>query len=285
MCSSRKLSCLILLAAASFAFCQTAPKPSLQDQAWQLLHAGVKDENTEKRTTAVRVLSLLTKNREATRLAEDALQDKRPEVRAAAAFALGEVRSTQSIPKLKAMVGDSETQVVIAAAHALLLMKDTSAYDVYYAILTGQRKAGHGLIGGQMETLKDPKKVAALGFEQAIGFVPFAGMGYEAVKVLRQDDSSPVRAAAAKVLADDPDPASGQALLEAAIEDKNWVVRAAALEAVARRGDPALLQKLGPMLEDDKDPVKYTAAATVLRLTAISKVKSNSRSKAPGTTR
>jgi len=265
---------LLLLTSACSSIAQPQPQPSLKEQAWQLLHTGVKEDNTEKRTTAVRVLSLLTGDKEAVKLAEDALQDKKPEVRAAGALSLGELHSTASIPKLKGMVSDKETAVVIAAAHALVLLKDKSAYEVYYAILTGQRKSGRGLIAGQMDTFKDPKKVATFGFEQAIGFVPFAGMGYDAVKVLRQDDSSPVRAAAAKVLADDPDPASGQALLEAAIEDKNWVVRAACLEAVARRGDPALLEKLGPMMEDDEDSVKYTAAAAVLRLTAISKTKS-----------
>lgn len=277
MSRTRNLSCLFWIAWSLCSGAQTAP--SLQDQAWQLLHAGVADDNTEKRATAVRVLSLLPNDKEAARLAENALLDKKPDVRAAGALALGEMRSTASIPKLQEMVADKETSVVIAAAHALLLLKDSSAYDVYYAILTGQRKSGRGLIGEQLDTFKDPKRVATLGFEQAIGFVPFAGMGYEAFKVLRQDDSSPVRAAAAKVLANDPDPATGQALLEAAIGDKNWVVRAAALEAVAHRGDPALLEKLGPMLEDDKDSVKYTAAAAVLRLTAISASKGKQKKK------
>ena len=282
MVRAHDLGCLLLWMVSSFCcFAQTGPKPNLKDQAWQLLHTGVADESTEKRATAVRVLSLLPNDKEAARLAENALLDKKPDVRAAGALALGEMRSTKSIPKLQEMVADKETPVVIAAAHALLLLKDSSAYDVYYAILTGQRKSGRGLIGEQLDTFKDPKKVAAFGFEQAIGFVPFAGMGYEAVKVLRQDDSSPVRAAAAKVLAKDPDPATGQALLEAAIGDKNWVVRAAALEAVARRGDPALLEKLGPMLEDDKDSVKYTAAAAVLRLTAISPGKGKQKKRKP----
>ena len=42
----------------------------------------------------------------------------------------------------------------------------------------------------------------------------------------QKDDSSPVRAAAAKVLARDPDPAATKALAEAAGDD-SWIVRAA----------------------------------------------------------
>jgi hypothetical protein len=72
------------------------------------------------------------------------------------------------------------------------------------------------------------------------------------VKTLVKSDNSPVRAAAAKKLAHDPDPASAKALV-AATQDKNWVVRGAALEAIAERGDRSLLSKVAPSLDDDKD--------------------------------
>src|SRR5260370_555192 len=78
------------------------------------------------------------------------------------------------------------------------------------------------------------------GFEGGIGFIPFAGIGWGAIKAIRKDDSSPVRAAAAKVLAKDPDPAATKALADA-VGDKSWLVRAAALEALAKRGDPSVL--------------------------------------------
>jgi len=63
--------------------------------------------------------------------------------------------------------------------------------------------------------LSDPRKMAQFGFEQGIGFVPFAGLGYGIFKKLTKDDSSPVRAAAAITLAKDPDPKSGDALVVA----------------------------------------------------------------------
>ena len=110
--------------------------------------------------------------------------------------------------------------------------------------------------------------MAQLGFEEGIGFIPFAGIGWEAIKVIRKDDSSPVRAAAAKVLAKDPDPAATKALADA-VGDKSWLVRAAALEALAKRGDPSVLDTVQLYVSDEKDAVKYTAAAAVLRLTAV----------------
>ena len=204
----------------------------------------------------------------ARRLAEKALADDKPEVRSAAAAALGDMKSRTSIPKLKEALDDDDPSVALAAAHALDLMHDHSAYEVYYEVLTGQRKAGKGLIASQTSILKDPKKMAQLGFEQGIGFVPFAGVGWVAVKTITKDDTSPVRAAAAKVLATDPDPAATKTLADAA-GDKSWLVRAAALEALAKRGDPAVLGTVSSCMSDKKEAVKYTAAAAVLRLTAI----------------
>ena len=163
---------------------------------------------------------------------------------------------------------DQDPSVALAAAHSLDLMHDDSAYEVYYEVLTGQRKAGKGLIASQTSILKDPKKMAQLGFEEGIGFIPFAGIGWGAIKAIRKDDSSPVRAAAAKVLAKDPDPATTKALADA-VGDNSWLVRAAALEALAKRGDPSVLETAELSMSDEKDAVKYTAAAAVLRLTSI----------------
>ncbi len=73
--------------------------------------------------------------------------------------------------------------------------------------------------------------MAEIGVEEGIGFIPYAGIGLSAFKTLHADDVSPVRAAAAKMLIDDPDPETGQALVEAS-SDKSWVVKTAALEAL-----------------------------------------------------
>lgn len=200
----------------------------------------------------------------ALKVAGKALSDDKPEVRLAAAAALGDMKSRTSIPKLREALDDKDPTVALAAAHSLELMHDDSAYEVYYEVLTGQRKAR----ASKTSMLRDPKKMAQLGFEEGIGFIPFAGIGWGAIKAIRKDDSSPVRAAAATVLARDPDPATTKALADA-VGDKSWMVRAAALEALAKRGDPSALDTVALYMSDEKDVVKYTAAAAVLRLAAI----------------
>jgi len=110
-----------------------------------------------------------------------------------------------------------------------------------------------------LDTLKDKKKMAEMGFEEGIGFMPFAGIGYEIFKTVTKNDSSPVGAAAAKKLAHDPEPDAAEALVKAA-GDKNLQVRAAALEAIALREDRSLIPKISAALDDEKDVVRFTAA-------------------------
>jgi HEAT repeat protein len=244
------------------------PLRTPKEQAWQLLHRACTGEKTSARATAVGVLGLLPENTQAREMAEKALADEKPEVRSSAAAALGAMHAKAAIGKLREAANDQDPSVALAAAHALIELNDDSGYEVYYEVLTGERKGQKGLIASQTAVLKDPKKMAELGIQEGLGFVPFAGMGWQAFKVIRKGDPSPVRAAAAKVLAKDPDPATTKALADAA-GDKNWVVRAAALEALARRGDPSVLDTVEPYMSDDKDAVKYTAAAAVLRLSAM----------------
>ena len=265
------------------------PSTTPKEHAWQILEDACAGDKTGDRATAILVLGLIPNDLTSTRLAEKALTDEKPEVRAAAAAALGNMKSTKSIPKLKAAIDDEDPAVVLAAAHSLDLMHDDSAFEVYYEVLNGQRKAGKGLIGAQKSLLHDPKKMAELGFQEGIGFIPFAGMGWGAVKALTKDDASPVRAAAARVLARDPDPATTKALAEAT-GDKSWIVQVAALEALARRGDPSALPTVQKYMSDEKGAIKFTAAAAVIHLSAIkeaktkeAKIKAANQKKQPAT--
>jgi HEAT repeat protein len=153
--------------------------------------------------------------------------------------------------------------VVFAAVNALYNLGDPCAYEVYYAVLLGERKSGEGLVESQMKMLKDPKAMARMGFEQGLGFIPFAGVGYSVLKTMTKDDTSPVRAAAAQKLIRDADPKTSEALMRTA-SDKKWLVRAAVVDAIARRGDPALLRAVWPLLNDENDTVRFSAAAAIL---------------------
>ena len=262
---------MLLVANLTFlALSGTPPQtePAHTDQAWTILKDGVGNKNAEKRTKAVQALALLSANRRAEEMAQNMLSDPSPVVRAAAATALGQMGDISARAKLRNALDDREAKVVIAAANALYALKDPVAYDVYYALLTGERKGSSGLLHSELNTLKDRREVERLAFETGIGFVPFGGMGWEAWKTVTKDDTSPVRAAAAEKLAHDPDPMSAEALSNAC-SDRKWRVRVAAVDAIAKRGDPALLHSLEPLLTDGNDSVRFRTAAAVIRLSWI----------------
>src|SRR5205814_5536175 len=114
-----------------------------------------------------------------------ALHDYNPDVRTAAATTLGQLHAASAIPDLRQALSDKEISVVLAASQALYLLRDKSAYGVYYAILMGDKKASDGLIQAQLDRLKDPKNVALLGFQEGMGLVPYGGIGVEAYRVAR----------------------------------------------------------------------------------------------------
>ncbi len=236
------------------------------ERSWSALNAGLGDKSAETRAKAVRALGLITNNAKAQQLAETALKDAKPEVQAAGAEALGQMGAKSSVPKLMTAVKSQDTEVVFAAAHALFTLGDPRAYDIYFAVLTGERKTGESLVDSQMKMLKDPKAMAQIGVEAGLGFIPFAGIGLSVFKTATKDDTSPVRAAAAQKLIRDPDPKTATALMNAA-SDKKWLVRAAVVDAIAKRGDPALLKAVWALLSDENEIVRFSAAATVLRLT------------------
>ncbi len=251
------------------------------DQAWGILQSGATNGSSEKRVATMRVLQLIPGDTRATAMAEQGLQDKDPDVRGAAALSLGSMKSKSSIPKLEAAAKtDTEGAVVMAAAKSLIQLGDEKGYEVYYAVLTGQRKSGEGLIGSQEKELnrllRNPKQMEAMAFEQGMGFVPFGGYGLQVYQVIHESESKEpiVKAAAIKILAKDPDPLTGKALV-AATTDKSALVRSAAYDALARRSDSALLPDATSGLKDEQDEVKFTAAAAVIHLSTISNKAAN----------
>ena len=259
-------SALFFLLATSVARAQNS-----EEDAWKILETGMADKNSSERTVVVGVLGLIPEDPRAIEMAEKALQDKDPGMRAAGATALGKMGSKNSAGKLRELLKDTESPVVMSAAQALKFLGDATAYEVYFAILTGERKSGTGLLDQQkklldqqMKMLHDPKQMAQFGFAQGLGYVPYGGVAQGVIKAIRKDDTSPLRAVAAVALSSDPDPRSGEALVTAA-SDKSMIVRAAALDAIALRDDACLIPAIVPMMKDEKDIVRYTAAAAVVR--------------------
>jgi HEAT repeat protein len=237
------------------------------DQAWTILKDGVESKRSETRTKAVEALALLPANRHAEQIACKALSDPSPGVRAAAATTLGQMDDLGARPELREALNDKEAKVVVAAANALYALRDPAAYEVYYELLTGDRKSSNGMVHSELNTLRDRREIERLAFETGVGFVPFGGAGWEAWKTVTKDDKSPVRAAAAEKLAHDADPKSATALVTACFDHK-WIVRAAAVTAIAKRGDPTLLPSAQRLLSDGNNAVRFDAAAAVIRLSA-----------------
>jgi hypothetical protein len=176
---------------------RAAPLPQTPtERAWLILQQGLANKRAEKRANAVHALRLLPNNPRAQEMAENALADQSPNVRAAAARALGPMGAVSSVPKLKAVLDDQEPAVVLAAAHSLFLLGDREdSYEIDYEMLIGERKTADGFVASGMNELKNPKAVALIGFQTGLGFVPFGGAGYEVFKRASKDDRTPVREA------------------------------------------------------------------------------------------
>ena len=258
-------SCLTSAVLAAFLCLPAIPASAQPARAWQLLEEGLKSDKVETRTAAAHALGLMAGNARARQLAEWVLSDQHESVRAAGAEALGQIGLPAAAAALKQALKDDSAEVVFSAASALFELKDPTAYEVYFAVLTGERKSGEGLIQSQLDLLKDPQALAKIGFETGIGYIPFGGIGYKAVKAFTADKTSPVRAAAAHKLIRDPDPRSGQALVNALKDDK-WMVRAAAVNALARRDDRRQVGIISPLLADEHESVRFNAAAATVRL-------------------
>lgn len=257
---------LCFFAAASFS-ADDGPKDALRDRAWQVLRLGLAEKSTNRRADAVKALSLISQNRRAERLALTSLSDVNPNVRTAAAMTLGQLHATAAVHSLEKALSDKEPSVMLAAAYSLFLLKDKSAFGIYYAILMGDKKANEGMIQSQLDRLKDPKQMAQIGFDEGLGFVPYGGMGLEAYREIMKRNASPARASAARLLAHDPDPMSEDALIQSALADDSDLVRQAALDALAERGDPACIQRLTRNLTDNNKPaIRYRTAAVIIHL-------------------
>lgn len=262
------------VAALYFACLTLAFAQGPQQVAWNILQAGVSNTSSQQRVTAVTVLAMITSNPKAVTMAEQALKDQNSGVRAAAATTLGTLKAESAIPALQEALKDSDPSVIMSAARSLVEMNNESGYDTYYAVATGEMKSGTGLVASEQkklnELLHNPKDLAETAFQQGIGFVPFGGVGYGAFKAIHDSgaNATVVKATALKMLAKDPDPKSGKALV-AATSDPAWVIRSAAYDALAKRGDASLLPAMEIGLTDQQAEVKLTTAAAVVQLSSL----------------
>ena len=239
--------------------------------AWDILKQGLSDKNPEKRRQALTATASIGLAPEAIHMVEGALGDQDPLVRQTAAAELGQMKSKQSIPTLKASLEDTSGEVAFAAAKALWDMGDRSGRDLIEEVLAGQQKTSEGLVGGTVRDAKrkmhDPKALTLMGLKEASGALlgPF-NIGILAAEQAFKDGSAGGRALAATLLAQSCEPSSLAALERACTDDKNWAVKAASAKALGQCGDKDAIPRLEHNLSDSHDAVKFLAAAAIVKL-------------------
>ena len=249
-------------------------------RAWDILEKGHNSHGTKERVNAILALGQLPGNSHAIQLAEQAISDKKPEVRAAAALTLGRLGSPNSIPLLKEALKDRNVKVALAASSALISVGDSSGYAIYRDVLVGKRKSGEGAVEEEKRLVKDPKAMTLMMVGVAAGFAPYAGYAWATYEVLSKDYAGPVRVEAAMKLATDRDPETELALAKGA-SNPNWKVRVAALDALAQQADLRLMDTVATPLSDKKQAVRCAAAAGIIRLSSAKESEAQQSSMLP----
>lgn len=243
--------------------------------AWELLSdASLRAQNPDHRRQAVAAIASIGAEPQAVQTLVQVLQtDQDPMVRQAAASALGEMKAVSAAPALKNALNEQADEVAFAAAKALWDMGDPSGKDTFVEILTRERKDSQGFMGGKMSeakrTMRDPKKLAFLGAREASGaFLGPVSMGITMAHDAMKDGGASGRAIAADYMSKDCDARSIQLLEWSLNEDGNWLVKAAAARGLGKCGDTQAIPMLQKYLDSSHEPLKYQAAAAIVRLSA-----------------
>jgi HEAT repeat protein len=207
-------------------------------------------------------------------MVEGRLSDKNSAVRADAATALAEMNSRQSLPALRKTLDDESEQVRFAVARAPWKMGDHSGRGFLLEVLQGEASPSTGMIrqglDGANRKLRNPRQLALTGINEASSALlgPFS-FGVKMAEQLAKDKSADSRALSASLLAFDHDPESVNKLWEA-LHDKSSLVRLAAAKALGQHPCSKLVPDLQELSNSDKDEIRYMAAASILRITAMS---------------
>ncbi len=243
--------------------------------SWEILKEGLKDKNPDVRRQAVTAIGSVGLAPEAIQLVEGALHDDDPLVRETAAAELGDMKSKQSIPALRAAL-DDENEVAFAAAKALWDLGDRSSRPFLEDVVAGQQKTSPGMVTGAVRDAKQkmhqPKTLAMMGFREATGALlgPF-NMGLVAAEDALKDGTASARVLSVSLLAQECDAVTLQLVEKACTNDKNWVVRAAAAKALGKCHNSDAIPMLERNLSDAHPGVKFMSAAAIVRLNDASK--------------
>jgi HEAT repeat protein len=243
-----------------------------EQTAWSVLKPGLVDTNPLNRRQAVTATGSVGLDPEAIRLVEAAMKDDKDElIRATAAAELGEMKSRQSFPALKAALDDPAGEVGFAAAKSLWDMGDKTGRGFIEDVVAGQQQAFDGGVKGAMHRADrlrhDPKQMAIIGAKSASGALlgPF-NIGVIAAEQVFKNGAVAVRMQALNLLAEDCDAQTFKLLEASATGDDNWAEKAAAAKALGRCGNPDAIPKLEQNLSESNAAVRFMSAAAIIRL-------------------
>jgi hypothetical protein len=241
--------------------------------AWSIVSdAALNAKSPDHRKEAVAAVAGIGPAPDAVKLLERVLHDDpEPMVRQAAAAALGDMKATEAAPALKAALEDQSGEVAFSAAKALWDLGDPEGVATFEEILTRERKNGQGFVGGAISdakrTMRDPKKLAFMGMKEASGAVlgPFS-MGFTVAQGAIKDTGAPGRALAAEYMSKDCNARTVQLLKWSLENDGNWLVKAASARGLGICAESDVIPMLEKYLNDSHEPLKYQAAAAIVRL-------------------
>ena len=266
MNSTKSVLCLLLVSQTGM----LCGQPNVT--AWDILSQGANDKNPERRKQAIVAIGSVGLAPEAVKMVESTLLiDEDPVVRQTAAATLGQMKAKQSFPALQKALDDPSGEVAFQAAKALWDMGDRTCRSTLQEILTGQRKDATGFMDGAMRDarakLHSPRALARIGIKEASGALlgPFS-LGVNAAQEMMKDTGATGRAFAATMLGQDCD-ARAQQLLEYSLTvDKNAAVKAAAARGLGLCGHKESIVKLEQHLSDNRDAIRFMAAAAIVKL-------------------
>jgi HEAT repeat protein len=238
--------------------------------SWDILKDGLKDKDPDVRRQAVTAIGSIGLAPEAIKLVEGALHDDDPVVRQTAAAELGDMKSKQSIPALRAAL-DDENEVAFAAAKALWDVGDRTSQPFLEDVVAGQQKTAPDTVTSAVrdakQKLHQPKTLAMMGLREASGALlgPF-NMGLVAAEDALKDGTASARVLSVSLLAQQCDSVTLQLIEKACTNDKNWAVRAAAAKSLGKCENPDAIPVLEQNLSDSHPGVKFMSAAAIVHL-------------------
>ena len=236
--------------------------------AWEILNQGIAEQYAPKRSQAYSAVGTIH-TPDSEKLLEKAFTDQDFSVRLVAVSTLASRKSRDEIPRLKQALEDPSMEVSFTAARALWEMGDHSGKEVLQQVLSRDRK-GPGFVQSEVRAVKatahDRKAMIWMGAKEGGGFLfgPL-GAGIGLAESATKDSQATVRAICGTLLGQEVNDPMAIAYLGSALYDKNPVVRTAAAKALGGFTDPTVLPKLQYAMEDKSDPVRYMAAAGIVR--------------------